>query len=319
MKNQRIVNIRAFAILIVVLGHSIILYSDSWNIFETTYRVPVLSILKDIINIIQMPLFFSLSGFLFFYSSQKKKSVSCFIKNKIIRLIVPYMCTAFLYMVPLRLLIDYSHYERLTVPDIVKQILLGYNNGHLWYLYALFIIFIIMYFLDIVLKWIENNVVYIIVFFIMTVLSLNVNNWGLGFINDAIRYLMWFYMGYMLNKYEHKQKDIAKNPIMLMAVLFVIMWLFTRNSVLEVIASLMSVLLIYRTFPQKSSKIVDIISENSFGIYLFHSPLIYITYTYIPNAMPVWVVLLNFVVFGLIAFGMSYYIKKTRFKFMIGD
>ena len=41
MRNSKIVNIRALAIIIVVLGHSIILYSKSWGFFESIYDVPI--------------------------------------------------------------------------------------------------------------------------------------------------------------------------------------------------------------------------------------------------------------------------------------
>ena len=72
MKNLKVVNIRAIAIIIVVLGHSIILYSPYWGIYQTSNKVYIFEVLKDIINIIQMPLFFSLSGYLFYKTISKK-------------------------------------------------------------------------------------------------------------------------------------------------------------------------------------------------------------------------------------------------------
>ena len=41
MKNTKIVNIRALAIILVVLGHSIILYSSQWDLYETINQVPI--------------------------------------------------------------------------------------------------------------------------------------------------------------------------------------------------------------------------------------------------------------------------------------
>lgn len=67
--SEQITNIRVLAILIVVFGHSIILYSSAWNLYSTINKVQVLDYIKDIINLIQMPLFFSISGYLFMYSS----------------------------------------------------------------------------------------------------------------------------------------------------------------------------------------------------------------------------------------------------------
>lgn len=54
----KIGNIRALAIILVVLGHSIILYSYDWNLYETIWKVPFLNCLKRAIDLIQMPLFF---------------------------------------------------------------------------------------------------------------------------------------------------------------------------------------------------------------------------------------------------------------------
>ena len=63
--DERIENLRA--IVLVVFGHSIILYDTNWGFYTTNQTVVVLEILKHWINLIQMPLFFSLSGYLFFY------------------------------------------------------------------------------------------------------------------------------------------------------------------------------------------------------------------------------------------------------------
>ena len=75
-KNKRLTqisNIRAVAIILVVLGHSIILYSSAWDLYGTKWSVPLLDTMKKVIDIIQMPLFFSLSGYLFVFSHQKRR------------------------------------------------------------------------------------------------------------------------------------------------------------------------------------------------------------------------------------------------------
>ena len=64
--NSNITTLRAFAIIIVVLGHSIILYDPSWTWYVPGQECPFFEELKKIINVVQMPLFFSLSGYLFY-------------------------------------------------------------------------------------------------------------------------------------------------------------------------------------------------------------------------------------------------------------
>ena len=84
-------NIRTLAILLVVLGHSIILYSTGWNLYETTQQSLFLAWLKRAIDIPQMPLFFSLSGYLFVFTHRKRQSFGLLVKNKLLRLILPYL------------------------------------------------------------------------------------------------------------------------------------------------------------------------------------------------------------------------------------
>lgn len=79
----RLCNIRSFAILVVVLGHSIILYSSTWNLYPTSVSAPFLDRLKWIIDVIQMPLFFSLSGYLFVFTHQKKYGFLQLVKTKL--------------------------------------------------------------------------------------------------------------------------------------------------------------------------------------------------------------------------------------------
>lgn len=131
MKNTKIVNIRALAIILVVLGHSIILYSESWGYFQSVYDVPFLDSLKSFINIIQMPLFFSISGFLFYYSINKQKNFKPFFTKKVKRLLIPFLVIGIFWMIPIKVLIDYSGYQNLNLLQIIGKLFLGTDSGHL--------------------------------------------------------------------------------------------------------------------------------------------------------------------------------------------
>ena len=69
--DYRIMRLRCLAIIVVVLGHSIILYDPNGGGYSSSYSVPTLICLKQIINLFQMPLFFFLSGFCVFLLSKK--------------------------------------------------------------------------------------------------------------------------------------------------------------------------------------------------------------------------------------------------------
>ena len=69
--NQQIVNLRALAIIMVVLGHSIIIYDRSFDFLNSDIEMPLFETLKHWISFVQMKLFISISGFLLAYKCLK--------------------------------------------------------------------------------------------------------------------------------------------------------------------------------------------------------------------------------------------------------
>ena len=201
-KHLQLVNIRALAIVLVVLGHSIILYSNTWNLYETNNQVPILDCFKRCIDIIQMPLFFSLSGYLFVFSRDKRNINELFL-NKVKRLLIPFIVVACIFMVPLRLLVRYPGYEGKSYAFIIMHKIINSTDvGHLWFLPALFIIFILSkIILDLCrLTGSLEKISDIILFFIGVILYFE--GWKIGFgvssLLDAFSYFMYFSLGYMI-------------------------------------------------------------------------------------------------------------------------
>lgn len=140
-RRDDITNVRALAIFLVVLGHSIILYSSAWGYYPTEQKSILLDNLKFLINGIQMPLFFSLSGFCFLWSWNRSSNFINQVIKKAQRLIIPYIMIGICWLFPIRMLVNYPYYNGLSIPHIIfKSILLGEDNGHLWFLPTLFII-----------------------------------------------------------------------------------------------------------------------------------------------------------------------------------
>lgn len=82
--------------------------------------------------------------------------------------------------------------------------------------------------------------------------------------------------------------------------------------------SLIIVTCFYIFIPDRECKTLGFISQYSFGIYLLHSPLIYITFTYLKDENPLIVIGLNFLVFGAVSLLLSIGISKTPLKILIG-
>ena len=142
-QEDRLVNIRALAILLVVIGHSIILYQPNWGLYHTTQQAPLLIDIKRIIDIIQMPLFFSLSGYLYVFTHKKNKGFCNLLLSKTKRLLIPYCIIAVCYMLPVRLIARYPGYQHISLKELLVKIITVNDVGHLWYLPALFISFML--------------------------------------------------------------------------------------------------------------------------------------------------------------------------------
>lgn len=320
MKNLKVVNIRAIAIIIVVLGHSIILYSPYWGVYQTVNKVYIFELLKNIINIIQMPLFFSLSGYLFFKTMSKKKSILTFIKTKFKRLIIPFIAIALFWMIPIKCLVNYPNYVNKSFLEILQLLFSLSDSGHLWYLPTLFFIFIIMFGVCKLLKIKEQDYKYFLIFLFLLVLSIVSSKISINlYINNIFTYLIYFYLGFLICKYENNLVKINKIAITFITIMLMILALIFNNAYLNLGAAILTILMFNVVIPAKTNKVIDKISTNSFGIYLLHSPLIYITYTYLSNANPLLVVFINFFVFGLLAFILTDLLRKTPLKVFIGE
>lgn len=299
-KNNRIANLRALAIITVVLGHSIIIYSSSWNIMPTDNTCIFFDKLKNVINFYQMELYFFISGFLFFKTVGKDITYLSFIKGKILRLLIPYIFFGIFWMLPVKMLLDIPTYHNLCILNILYKFFIGYDNGHLWFLYALFIVFLCLYPLNKVMRKYKFGSIFI------SLLCLLASMKGLGFymfdISQAVKYLFWFQLGYVMNDF----KDNEKYRLLIFA--FIAVLLLWRIRV-DMLISLVIVIGLYYIIPDKEQKYLSVIDKHSYGIYLFHSPLIYITYTFIPNESPFLVFFINFIIMGFIAFLLTRFVK----------
>ena len=197
--DNRINNIRAIAILIVLLGHSIIIYSPEWGIYVSSVSCNFFAWLKRLINIIQMPVFFSISGFLF-KSSLMKRKPSRIVKSKVSRLILPYLMIGLFYMIPIRLLAKYPAWEGKALWKILFfDLILGYDNGHLWYLYVLFIFFLF----GAIFRKLNRAVTACFFLFVLSLLSIfkpfsSLHPLLYQFENNFV----WFYLGYLFSFYS---------------------------------------------------------------------------------------------------------------------
>ena len=327
-KNTKIGNIRAIAIILVVLGHSIIMYTN-WGLIHTERSIPYIMYLKRFINILEMPVFMSVGGYVFYYSMKKKKKFTEFAVNKIQRVLIPFILVGTLWVTPLRMFVHVKGWSNTFFGNVINNIILMKSTGHLWYLVSLFLIFIVMYWVLKVGEHFQRQGLFdLLMIFGFLYISMSAKD---GYILQSeyapiqrfFYYLFWFYLGYLLNKYFEEQignQDIGIG--LLFAVCFAMsFFIYSRygNTISYYAAAFSGVMSLYLLVPQKTNRFLSLLERDSYGLYLFHSPMVYLTFTWFTNRNPYAVVFINVFGLGLISICMTEILRRTPFAFIIGE
>lgn len=87
----------------------------------------------------------------------------------------------------------------------------------------------------------------------------------------------------------------------------------------RLLLSISAVLGCYMIVSTKRNIMLMRFSRDSYGIYLFHSPLIYIMYMMYPDANPLVMLFVNFIVCGSVGVGIVHVIRVLRLKIINGE
>ncbi len=144
-KNESIILLRVFATLLVVLGHALRdAHAPNPHLFEPIYTSGIEVFLKKFIYSFHMPLFFWISGYVYYLSLEKTDGVTQVFKTlskKVERVLVPLYATAFLLLLPSMVFFGDL---KVTVWEQVRSILLAEQSDHLWFLKTLFLTFLVI-------------------------------------------------------------------------------------------------------------------------------------------------------------------------------
>lgn len=341
---NEVILIRIFAILSVVVGHSIIVYTG-WGWYTMPVSSAFLDKTKELIDIYQMPLFISLSGYLFYYlkiESGKYANFNLFLQSKFQRLLIPYIVVGIFYMIPLRIFGNYAAYEGKPLLNIIfYDLLIGNDPGNLWFLPVLFIIFIVFFFYATYTFKKNNSFIFFhfIIFFMISLVSYRVPN--ILFVSRAMYYAIFFFFGFQL--FSFRDILIKRSlPILITSGILQFSSQVSQNFTLPsniytrafsdsivLFASMFSCLFFYTLFIKinelyqelaKNNK-VNFIDKNSFGLYLFHSPLIYPILDYFTKFRinPLLFSLMNFITIASISLLLAEVLSRSRhLKFIVG-
>ncbi len=235
MKEKRLNYIdiaRAFAIIFIVLGHTIVHSQHLGLLFKLLYSFHI-------------ALFFILSGFVF--TIKKGESFLSFFKRKFLRIMIPYFIWALVFLIPYMIFGgDIGSKLGINSSFNLKTMLINvlYGNGNmealkqntsLWFLPALFSMEIIYYFIIKFLK--KNNRAKIIALFpiilvgFLSVIYLNkfiILPFG---INTVLNIGIFFYIGFLLREFNIIDKMINSCIICIMLLIGIICCFFNYKNV----------------------------------------------------------------------------------------
>ena len=311
--------VRLVALILVVLGHSTASYTKSW-VYSANVNSNLYNFLSIYVSSFHLSVFVFASGLIYAYKQKSGHAYSSYlilIKKKLKRLILPYFLIGSLYMIPIGMLLNISRYNKSYLVNL-KSFILGYSNGHLWYLFMLFDVFLAYYFIEKKLNSRKNVVIITIILIIGKIISKQIPDFFE--INTMMNYLIVFHLGYCTYLYKYKISLLTRNILekynvitLVSSILTISLILLIKSkipyihgvtsciySIIDIIICIIGIVQVYSlVLIINNSKYLDCvkqINKYNFNIYLLHEPIIFIILSYLLplNINPTIVVFLCF-------------------------
>lgn len=312
-------SIKTVSMLLVVFYHSCMFFTGTWFTAATpVYDINNISVLTSWLNTFHVQTFTAMSGYLFYYlryNKYKYRSPLKDIKKRALRLFLPFLSTAVVWGIPFRIIFSEQ-------PNIFNNYILGKSPNQYWFLLMLFWIFIISYYLFDVIKPNIFGVVLMVMLSSYFGYLLKGSVFEMYQIRKAIQYICYYYFG----AYLCKQKYVPKtwHCICFAAASISSYFYFKQDWYIfsDAIVSVFGILMMYSTITcasvflqnKKIESIFNNLSSASFGIYLFHQQIIYLTIPLLNGLVsPYMQILISF----CISISVSYIIVKFLQKWKI--
>lgn len=264
--------------IFVVLGHSLNGMSSKGLYYLFT---------KDWVYIFHMPLFFFISGYLFSYKNElKNKTYKRLITRKFWRLLFPYLLLNLLFIIPKAFLSGFIVDDvEFSLAYIIGLFIKPRTNiwGHTWFLAALFLIYSISPIWDSLMNIKKNQVlVWGITTIVLSLLFIFPINTEVLALKPLSYGFLSFWVGVMFGRVDiDKIRIFITKPIIIvclfiMTLVFTIIRLtITKDLTITLVTCYLTIVLLFAIpfLIEFKSKVINKLSEISFGIYIMHWPL----------------------------------------------
>lgn len=279
---------RVLGILLVVIGHSAydsigaVHYSSFFQSLDSSGVASFMHRLVGNIYQFHMPLFFFLSGMIYYLTQDKFSTLEQLTSKKFHRLIMPGLFYAVIFVVPVKYLCGF--FGEADFFQVIFSVFRIHNTGHLWFLFSLFWVFILFH---IIAQMICSRNDWLM-FGIIAFLSFYKDFWqitlpGFSQVLDGYNGLLFFAVGYWYSKALRHNTMLADIGIIGgLIVLFVIAESLQLNSLANISVTTCKILLTYQLcticlLPTLlKSKLYLMLLQYNFMIYILHDPLNYV-------------------------------------------
>ncbi len=329
-KLKNLDSVKAILMLLIVLLHSMRYYGGGWGPSEPKASAPIFGCAAEWIGSFAMATFTLISGYLFCYIKHEKcgyKKYFSLIANKAKRLLVPYAFVSVLYVIPV-------HIYFFSTDNIVSDFVLGENPEYLWFLLMLFGVFALFAPLaNFIYKHPFFGGVVVCVFFCASMVLPNYYQ-----IATALRYSMFFYIGFILYRYDRLSILLDKIPILLYITVDLILYVMTilingngmafklfdigLGFLLNIFGAVAAFVILQKVVAKylSNNRILTFFAKHSMTIYLIHQPIIFFTIKLLNGVVsPIIVVATSFILSLGLSTVFSLLLFKTKIiRFLIG-
>lgn len=315
---------KVFATILVVIAHTTRMYTGN-GVFVPIRESVGLDIVTKVIYSFHMPLYMCISGMVYGFcidTLNKYNDTITFIKSKAIRLLIPYFAFGILYVAPIMKLLNLTNES--FVSYCLNGIILGLNSRHLWFIFALFFVFVICA----ITKKIVQNVNPVIMMVILLAFSYISGFLPAYFaINNIFYYLFFFYVGYVVNKYYEQITKRIKHPVAICIFAVILAVLLPYENWPFRIAKAASGIGITLGFVQYVSpkmcttRVFNKLKSSAYGVYFFHPMVIYFMFYVLhgcsinPYVLSAFIIVISYIV----SYFMTWLIRKIKLGIFIGE
>ena len=326
---------KIIATVLVVFAHAAAMYTED-GAYRAIVSSPFVAGVHKLIYAFHMPFFMFLSGCIYGYCIEhgKYRDTFQYIRGKAQKLLIPYIFFGAAYVAPAMVLLgltDQTYWEYL-----VDGIFMALNARHLWYILALFWIYLLMIpvskiRLDGIAKWVTILAISGVLFVYSRILHYRLDYRHFQ-ISNALFYQLFFFFGMIFNElyaYFERIPNGLKMCLFAASILLLLTELLPgANVILGLLSKFAGILLMVTLLwfilggvRRERTVVYKIIRKNAFGIYLFHPIIIYVLYSrlYALEIMPVVLVTAVTVVSGALSVLATIAMRKLRLNVLIGE